>query len=534
MGSWLDLIELDLTADGRRLGRGRRGDYFLFGGRNFYPTWDEGGGAETEWRPWEVLWTRRGVRVRRVVHEDAASLDVELPRTSDVWLTGRVANGFAGRVRIVLDGPFLVLTPEHRACVLALDLGMAPPGLRASHSAAERDAAVRRGRARTRDFIARRDADVFFAVPLGRFASRTIGVGTAAGEGGARHRARMGSRDFLPLRVAGSASWDAYMEREVPELTCDDDSVARAYAHSFFILKANRIRYGKAPLVRPHTMPSRFWYTNQWWWDSSFHMAGQRWLADKAWAHHELDNFLHHQWPNGMIPAELHVNRRYGELWFKGCRDPWASSYTINPVPAWLIHKVWQVTGDRKCLARWLPPLVRYHDWYLGCRLDRGLLFSDDTFEVQDDSPRYDALRVRGPTSHGMRRVHVIETNAFFCLQARALSRIARVLGKRALSARLAREGDEVAAEMKRRLWDPAAGLFFDRTVAPDRAIPVRVNAAFFPLLLDVLDARERAVLLRHFRNPREFGTRWPLPTVAASAATSRILVSTNRASSVK
>ncbi len=515
VGSYLDLIELDLVIDGRPLGRSGERRYPLFGGSNFYPDYDPSHTAPTRWRPWQVEWERNGARVRRSVLNDTAAFEARWPRTGDVWVVGRVANGFAGRVTLSLAGTGLVIAPDHRDGVLALDFGVVPAGLAAGHDWSGRQAAVRTGRAPLRAFFAARDADVFFGVRLGPRRALTLGAAWAKTGGAAARAARAAARHPGRIRRGGEAGWRSFMTDQVPRLACDDPAAERAYAWSFGLLLANRYDYRRAPLRFPHTAPSKFWYTNQWWWDSGFHAVGQRWLADNRWALHELDNYLDRQRPDGMIPAELLVNRRYGRLWFSKSPDPWTSEATINPVPAWILWKIFESTGDRGLLHRWYAPLVRYHDWYLAKRRRGGLLFTTDAFEIQDDSPRYDALRERVRDGHRIKPVCAIETNVFFALQARTLVRMAEVLGRPRDARRLAADGRAVERRMKAAMWDPRRAFFFDRVAGSGARIPIRTNAAFLALLVDVLDPQERRRLLDHARAPGEFWTRAPLPVVA-------------------
>lgn len=515
VGSYLDLLELDLVLDGRPAGRSGERRYPLFGGGNFYPEYDPAHTAPTRWRPWQVEWARRGARVRRSVHGDVAAFEAGWSRTADAWVVGRVANGFAGRVTLALSGTSLLIQPDHRDGVLALDFGVVPAGLAAGREWSGRQAAVRAGRAPLRAFAADRDADVFFGVRLGSRRTVVLGAAWAKTGGAATQSARSAGLHPGRIRREGEAAWRAYMTGQVPRLACDDAAAERAYAWSFGLLKANRYDYRRAPLQHPHTAPSKFWYTNQWWWDSGFHATGQRWLADKRWALHELDNYLARQRPDGMFPAELLVNRRYGRLWFAKSPDPWTSEATINPTPAWSLWKVFEATGDRGLLKRWYAPLVRYHRWYLAKRRRDGLLFTPDAFEIQDDSPRYDALRERARDGHRMKPVCAIETNVFFALQARTLARMAEVLGRAGEGSRIAAEGAAVARRIKSAMWDPRRAFLFDRVAGSGARIPVRTNAAFLALLVDVLDPAERRRLLEHARSPSEFGTRSPLPTVA-------------------
>ena len=105
------------------------------------------------------------------------------------------------------------------------------------------------------------------------------------------------------------------------------------------------------------------------------------------------------------------------------------------------------------------------------------------------------------------------DLNTYLCLQQEALSKIARVIGAEEDAAMWARRADEIVERMMDVLWDEEAGLFWARRAG--QRIEVRTPFNLFPLLTGRLSPAVADRLVAHLAAPREFWSRYPVPTVA-------------------
>ena len=105
------------------------------------------------------------------------------------------------------------------------------------------------------------------------------------------------------------------------------------------------------------------------------------------------------------------------------------------------------------------------------------------------------------------------DLNTYLCLQQKALSKIARVIGAEEDAAMWARRADEIVERMMDVLWDEEAGLFWARRAG--QSIEVRTPFNLFPLLTGRLSPAVADRLVAHLAAPAEFWSRYPVPTVA-------------------
>lgn len=97
---------------------------------------------------------------------------------------------------------------------------------------------------------------------------------------------------------------------------------------------------------------------------------------------------------------------------------------------------------------------------------------------------------------------------------------MAKALGDTEAAASLTDRSQAIAEAVRRRLWDPGQGFFFDLHAASGVLQPAKTIAAFWALTCGVATSEQARALVGHLTDPREFWTPYPMPTTAVDEPT--------------
>lgn len=305
------------------------------------------------------------------------------------------------------------------------------------------------------------------------------------------------------------------------------------------------------------SVPSARCYPFQWFWDSCFHAIV--WARiDVERAADELRALFAMQAPSGLLPHVVfwdrsrvsriswHYLESRGRLdWILPGRTPRTTSMIQPPVVAQAVEAVVDAGGDG-FLAEALPVLERYYR-YLARERDPdadALISIIAQFESGlDFSPAYDAplgngrrsaaavfARARLPqlinklVDYDLDRVFRLNrretedvlVNSIYADGLRTLGRLAARAGAAELCRWADAQARRVVERLLERCYDEVHGLFFNLEGLAERpAGRVKTVISLIPLLLADLPAGVAARLVEHLEHPREFGSRFPVPSVA-------------------
>jgi glycogen debranching enzyme len=299
-----------------------------------------------------------------------------------------------------------------------------------------------------------------------------------------------------------------------------------------------------------YVCPSPDTYPFQWFWDSCFHaIVLSRLDPDRAVT--ELRTLLANQHPDGFVS---HMT-----LWQSDPRDAARARLQVNWRTAWLsdamqppllaeaLAAVVQRGGQSGWLRELLPAVRAYYDWCQRARdIDgSGLLVVFEPHETgMDQSPPFDAyLGVRELSPRGFEacwreiaeaqaavgrdparmvaldRFVVVDVllNAIYAENQRVLARLLGQAGDDAGAAELHARSERTAAALVRRCWSEADDDFHALAGQAGRPLPGGSVAGLVPLVL--VDCPEPIVarLVKRLEDETEFGTRFPIPSVARS-----------------
>ena len=110
---------------------------------------------------------------------------------------------------------------------------------------------------------------------------------------------------------------------------------------------------------------------------------------------------------------------------------------------------------------------------------------------------------------------------AYLIANLQAMATLGRQLGHNDKAQGYEAAAQNLCAAMNSELWDEQAGFYRDRWGWPSTPLEVRTPASFIALYADNLVPHDRARrLLAHLTDPRQFWTRWPVPSVACDDPT--------------
>jgi len=320
-------------------------------------------------------------------------------------------------------------------------------------------------------------------------------------------------------------------------LTLTPSEQARLVAAVRALMTGNRVVVGNHCYTRP--APSV--YEQQWLWDSCFHAIILSHF-DLPMAMDELRSLLWHAGVDtgGLFPHQIDWQGGSSELW----GNPFVSFLTQPPLLAEAALCLYRRGAGPDFLREVYPQLRTYYHWLRTARDpdDDGLISIIHPWESGwDASPRWDALlglshptpaeskaarlRLAAALRQGHRdastpattmgfQVEPVDFNAIFAANLEALALIAEAIGDHVGAAEWREMALRVRTAINARMWDGAAGCYWDLAGADERPIRVLTAAPFVTLYGGVADESQAARLVAHLRSAR-FAAPFPVPTVA-------------------
>ena len=210
-------------------------------------------------------------------------------------------------------------------------------------------------------------------------------------------------------------------------------------------------------------------------------------------------------------------------------RDSWVdrSQPPIGAFVVWLLYRRW---GERRLLDNAWEVLLGNHEWWwrerdgnrnglleygtspVGEGLYRGTALAARDESSMDNSPVHDEA-VLIPQSHTL-DCEDVGLNSLLALDGEMLALIAAELGRDAEARRLGTRARNMSARVREELWDPEREVFANRLWS-GRFVSSIAPTSFYPLIAGAASPAQARALLGWMEDPRRFGGRFGLPSVA-------------------
>ena len=297
--------------------------------------------------------------------------------------------------------------------------------------------------------------------------------------------------------------------------------------YMWYVILSNRARVENHPILKnSFVMPSKFGLRHQWLWDSAFHaITLSKYSLEMA--KEEILNLFYAQKKDGRIPHEIFLSKEFCKLFWKvDDYTPWT---TQPPVLALAVAKLLQMEEDRKFAEIAYESLDRYDRWFRSQRdkdEDQLMCYVDFLESGWDDSVRWDEPRRRfsnNPEKYKMAYsqvrmapVEAIDLNCLIYLQRKILSNLAEELGYKDEAEKYQNLAEKTVNGINELMWDEDTAFYYDIYEKEHKSVGVKTPAAFLTLYAGVATQQQAKKLVKHLLNPREFWTKFPLPTVSA------------------
>jgi putative isomerase len=275
---------------------------------------------------------------------------------------------------------------------------------------------------------------------------------------------------------------------------------------------------------RPTTVLTRNWLTAKfsgwgvWLNDMFFHALLAALAGDFPTARANLEAALEYQSPEG----NLACLRTASQEWIDRSQ---------SPVGAYVLWRIFEMTGDRALLMEHCPTLLRAHRWWFAHRdgdgdglMEYGSSATgtgafvhtkqgamDESF--MDNAPIFDAASF-DPATHTLTMAEP-GLNSLISLDAQCLARIASVLGEEALAAELRGAAVRLNERISANLWDEDRQVFAGRYRSGAFEPSLSVTC-FYPLLAGAAtEAQTDALIERYLIDPEKFWGERVLPSSA-------------------
>ncbi|WP_267224404.1 MGH1-like glycoside hydrolase domain-containing protein [Dyella silvae] len=328
-----------------------------------------------------------------------------------------------------------------------------------------------------------------------------------------------------PPAVDDSAAWRANRERwagylkdvSSHHLQGVPDNVAQRVAVKAMLTLLGNWRAARGDLHHDGVIPS---YSNPdfngfWAWDSWKHAAALAHFAPDL-ARDQMRAMFDYQGADGMVPDCVYLDK---------AENNWRD--TKPPLATWAVLAIYHQTGDRAFVADMYDKLVRYHRWWFAARDHdhNGLAEYGSTDGTRiaaawesgmDNAVRFDAaVMVKNGEGAWSLNQESVDLNAYLYREKLDLAELAQVLGKTAEHDAWQQEAASMKAAIQQRMFDPAAGYFFDARLGSDQRVRVYGSEGWAPLWAGVASDDQARAVSKVMRDPNKFATVMPLPTLA-------------------
>jgi len=312
-------------------------------------------------------------------------------------------------------------------------------------------------------------------------------------------------RKASSFAAASRASWDEYLGT-LPTFRCSDPYFERYWAYRWFGLRLNGIAGGWGNYAAPSVCEGIGYFHQPIAYSAQCHLRELRWARDPEPARGVLRTFVAQQRSDGSFPGRVYANHGEGADFYHA---DWGSALVALDA----VHP-----GDA-FLREVLPALARYADWLIATRDAQRMHLFDvvDQYETgQEYMSRYQAVDPDADLYGWESRIRLkgVDATVYAYSLFRALARLAPRAGIDGEPWR--RHAEAVAQAVRKRMWDPASGMFSDVNPATGRRTRVKAAVCFYPYATDLVFAEHLPGFAQNLFDPRTFWTPFPVPSSSA------------------
>ncbi|MCG8452749.1 MAG: hypothetical protein MI717_06170 [Spirochaetales bacterium] len=174
------------------------------------------------------------------------------------------------------------------------------------------------------------------------------------------------------------------------------------------------------------------------------------------------------------------------------------------PLLAWVEYNLYHKVGAKARVKNVMPSLMAYHDWVEATFKDENGLYAPPISATETDGAPRENVK------------YPLDFNTQMAINALYMSALADILNDKELGFRYKRQYFSLKTRINSKMWNPDDKIYYDLD-AKEQQVKIKTIATFWPLLAEIPNEDRAEGLINHLKNPKEFGTENPFPTLAVS-----------------
>lgn len=294
---------------------------------------------------------------------------------------------------------------------------------------------------------------------------------------------------------------------EIPRPIHPDKELVDLY-HKTWEIAFGRVRKGPEGLPASPYMDENCYESDIWIWDTCFMSLFCKYAPKSFPGMESLDNFYIPIHEDTKTPLNIHL------------RDN-------PPLFAWIEGEYYDFSGDKKRIDLILNKkqyLQKHFDWFntipkgskqacshqgifRGVVEGKGFTWTGGASGM-DNTPR-------GRESGGYDKILWIDAISQQALSARYIANLYQQTGNQAQAAKWHKQYEDIKKTINDLYWDEEDEFYYDVDIETGKPSKVKTIASYWPMLARVASAEQAASMVKHLKNPEEFGGEFPLPTLS-------------------
>jgi len=302
-------------------------------------------------------------------------------------------------------------------------------------------------------------------------------------------------------------SWEDHFAG-VPFFECSDEFLTRYFWYRWYGLRLNTMYGEEGNYSYPFVCEGIGYFRAPISYSAPCHMLENRWMHEPELAQGSLMTFLENRRPDGGFRGYIDVNDYRQDMFYHA---NWGRA----------VLQLDQIHPSRKFLEAAYKGLREYAAYFDRERDEEisGMYDIDNHYETgQEYMHRYLAVNPKADQDNWgeVFRLKGVDVTVYIYELKQALALIAEKIGRTEEADLWTMEAARIKSVVLSSMWDPKDKMFYDVDPATKQRTKVKAATCFYPYFTDIVSEKHLAGLKWHLLNPKEFWTRYPVPSSSA------------------
>ena len=302
-------------------------------------------------------------------------------------------------------------------------------------------------------------------------------------------------------------SWEDHFAG-VPAFECSDEFFMKYYWYRWYGLRLNTMYGEEGNYSCPFVCEGIGYFRAPISYSAPCHMLENRWMHEPELARGSLLTFLENQRADGGFRGYIDVNYYRQDMFYHA---NWGRA----------VLQLDQIHPSKEFLEAAYKGLKNYASYFDRERDEEisGMYDIDNHYETgQEYMHRYIAVDPNADQDNWgeVFRLKGVDVTVYVYELKQALAVMAEKIGRTEEADLWTMEAERIKSVVRSSMWDPKDKMFYDIDPATKQRTKIKTAICFYPYFTDIVRDVHIAGLKRHLLNPREFWTRYPVPSSSA------------------